>query len=188
MMTVSWSEQQLPLEPVGLALWGICKDHLIKPTNLRDSADLTCKVSVCFRGVIHSFIAQSSRSTCSVRVPMLGAGGEPAFHREIRLFMAEGTPTGLSSGRLRDVVDKGWNGQLSLPHQDGDFRLYLASSREPLKVFDSAQGGTMSSWEEEKEGENEFCPGCVGFEGLWDLQWLPSGKQLYEPGLWKAMG
>lgn len=46
----------------------------------------------------------------------------------------------------------------------------------------------MSSWEEEKEGENEFSLGCVGFEGLWDIQWLPSGKQLYEPGLRKALG
>lgn len=104
-MIVSWSEQQLPLEPVGLALQGLCRDPLIKPTNWQDSADLICKVSVCFRGAIHSFRAQSSRSACCVRVPMLRPGGEQAFHREIWLFVIEGPPSGLSSRHWRDVVD-----------------------------------------------------------------------------------
>lgn len=41
----------------------------IKPTSLQDSTNVTCKVIACFRGVIPSFIAQSSLSTCSVLGP-----------------------------------------------------------------------------------------------------------------------
>ena len=58
MVIVSWSKQQLPMEPVGLVPQGPCRDPLIKPTNWQDSADLMCKVSVCFRGAIHSFTAE----------------------------------------------------------------------------------------------------------------------------------
>lgn len=42
----------------------------------------------------------------------------------------------------------------------------------------------MSSWE--KEGENES--GIIGLEGLGDIQWLPSGQQLRDPGLRKVLG
>lgn len=48
MVTVSWSELHLPLSLVGMAQLGLCKDHLIKPTNMPDAVDLTCKVSMCF--------------------------------------------------------------------------------------------------------------------------------------------